>query len=154
MIGLGDDFFWPSVPLVSSSHLFIVCVARRAQENWIFWEMSSRCLRPRRFVPSVSTCSELIFSFVAFVRDAIAASSFAGAVITWETVSRSGTARTSSTVAALLDVPIGLLCKLIGELTVYTAGVPVVGITEVCNHKVPRVTAPMLQATRLRIVLT
>ena len=35
----------------------------------------------------VSTCSELISSFVAFVRDAIAASSFPGAVITWETVS-------------------------------------------------------------------
>ena len=43
---------------------------------------------------------------------------------------------------------------LFGELTVYTAGVPVVGITEVCVHKFPRVTAPMLQATRLRIVLT
>ena len=35
-------------------------------------------------------------ALVAFVRDAIAASSFSGAVITWETVSRSGTARTSS----------------------------------------------------------
>ena len=115
--------------------------------------MSSRCLRLRRFVLSVSTCSVLIFSFVAVVRDAIAASSFSGAVITWETVSRSGTARTSSSVAAFLDVPRGLF-KLIGELTAYTAGEPVVGITEVCNHKVPRATAPMLQATRLRIVLT
>ena len=64
-----------------------------------------------------------------------------------------GTARTSSTVAALLDVPRGLF-KLIGELTVHTAGGPVVGFMEVCNHKVPRVTASMLQATRLRIVLT
>ena len=36
---------------------------------------------------SVSSCSELTFSFVAVVGDAIAASSFAGAVITWETVS-------------------------------------------------------------------
>ena len=44
----------------------------------------------------VSTCPELTFSFVAFVRDAIAASSFSGAVITWETAPRSGTARTSS----------------------------------------------------------
>ena len=44
----------------------------------------------------VSKCPELTFSFVAFVRDAIPASSFSGAVITWETVSRSGTASTSS----------------------------------------------------------
>ena len=44
----------------------------------IFWEMSSRCLRLLRFILSVSTCSELTFSFVAFVRDAIAASSFLG----------------------------------------------------------------------------
>ena len=58
--------------------------------------MSSRCLRLRRFVLSVSTCSELTFSFLAFVRVAIAASSFAGTVITRETVSLSGTARTSS----------------------------------------------------------
>ena len=87
------------------------------------------------------------------MRDAIAASSFAGAVITWETVSRSGTARTSSTVASLQGVPRGLF-KLNGELTVYTAGAPVVGFPEECNHKVPRVTVPMLQATRLRIVLT
>ena len=62
------------------------------------------------------------------MRDAIAASSFAGAVITWETVSRSVTARTSSTVA-----PRGLF-KLNGELA---AGVPVVGFPEECNHKVP-----------------
>ena len=82
----------------------------------------------------VSKCPELTFFFVAFVRDAIAASSFAGAVITRETMSRWGTARTSSTVAALLDVQRGL-CKLIGELTVYTAGVPVVGITECCRRQ-------------------
>ena len=50
MIDLGGDFFWPShVLLVSRSHLFGVCVARRAQENWIFWEMSSRCLRVQFF---------------------------------------------------------------------------------------------------------
>ena len=51
MIDLGDDFFWPShVLLVSSSHLFDVCVARRVQENWIFWDLSSRCLRIKCFV--------------------------------------------------------------------------------------------------------
>ena len=41
---------------------------------------------------------------------------------------------------------------VIGELTVYTSGGPVVGFAEESNHKVPRVTAPMLQATRLRFV--
>ena len=53
---------------------------------------------------------------------------------------------------------------VIGELTVYTSGGPVVGYPGVCNHeaplyrmagsnhKVPRVTAPMLQATTLRFV--
>ena len=41
------------------------------------------------------------FSFVAVVRDAVTASSLAEAVITWETVSRSGTVKTSSTSAAL-----------------------------------------------------
>ena len=88
--------------------------------------------------PSVSTCTELTFSFVAVVRDSIAASSFVGAVITWETMSRWGTARTSSTVAALLDVPRGPV-KLIGELTVHTAGGTVVGFTAVCNHEAPLV---------------
>ena len=53
--------------------------------------MSSRCLRLLRFVLSVSTFSELTFSSVAVVRDAIAAFSFAGTVITRETVSRSRT---------------------------------------------------------------
>ena len=80
--------------------------------------------------PSVSTCSELTFSFVSVVRDAIVASSFAGAVITWETMSRWGTARTSSTVAALLDVPRGPV-KLICELTVHTAG----GTASLCFRK-------------------
>ena len=42
MIVLKDDFFWPSTsPLFSCIHLFGVFVARRAQENQIFWEMSS-----------------------------------------------------------------------------------------------------------------
>ena len=49
--------------------------------------MSSRCLRLLRFVLSVSTYSELTFSSVAVVRGAIAAFSFAGTVITRETVS-------------------------------------------------------------------
>ena len=88
--------------------------------------------------PNVSTCSELTFSFVAVVRGAIAASSFPGAVITWATMSRWGTAWTSSTVAALLDVPRGPV-KLIGELTVHTAGRIVVGFTGVCNHEAPLV---------------
>ena len=87
--------------------------------------------------PSVSACSKLTFSFVAVVRDAITASGLAEAVITWETVSRSGTAKTSSTarVVGVLRGPV----KLIGELTVYTAGEPVVGYPGVCNHEVPLV---------------
>ena len=75
---------------------------------------------------SVSTYSELTFSFVAVVRDAIAASSFSGTVITWETVSRSGTARISSTIAALLEVPRGLF-KLVGELTTDSVLKPTTG---------------------------
>ena len=76
-----------------------------------------------------------MFSFVAVLRDAISASGLAEAVITWEMVSRTSTGRTSSTVAALMGVPRGLL-KLIGELTVHTAGEPVVGYPGVCNHEV------------------
>ena len=90
------------------------------------------------FPSPFSTCSELTFSFVAIVRDAVAASSFAGAVITWETMSRCGTARTSSTVTALLDFPRGPV-KLIGELTVHTVAGTVVGFTTVCNHEAPLV---------------
>ena len=43
--------------------------------------------------------------------------------------------------------------KLVEKLAGYTAGEPVIVYTEMCNHKVPRVTSPMMQATRLRIVL-
>ena len=66
-----------------------------------------------------------MLSFVAVMRDAFSASGLAEAAITWEKVCRSGTGRTSSTVAALMGVPRGLF-KLIGELTVHT-GEPVVG---------------------------
>ena len=44
--------------------------------------------------------------------------------------------------------------KLVEKPAGYTAGDPVVVYAEVCNHKVPRVMSPMMQATRLRIVLT
>ena len=47
--------------------------------------MSSRFLRLLRFVLSAFTFSELSFSSVAIVRNAIAAFSFAGTVITRET---------------------------------------------------------------------
>ena len=40
--------------------------------------------------------------------------------------------------ATLVSIPLGLI-KFIGELTVYTAGVPVVGYPGVCNHEVPLV---------------
>ena len=61
------------------------------------------------------------------MKDAIAASSFAGTVFTWETVSRSGTTRTSSTIVALLDVPRGLF-KMIGELTTDSVLKPTTGL--------------------------
>ena len=115
----------------------------------------------------VSTCPELTFSFVTFVRDAIAASSFSGAVITWETVPRSSTARTSSQLPRLRvskrASQVGCCahwshgkttCRhasesmrsrsvtvstgdVIDELTVYIAGEPVVGYPGVCNHEAP-----------------
>ena len=69
------------------------------------------------------------------MRDATTASSLAGAVITRETVSRSGTATTSATGATVVGVPRGPV-KLVGELTGYTAGEPVVVYLEVCNHEV------------------
>jgi len=87
------------------------------------------------------------------VRDATTASSLAGAVITRETVSRSGTATTSATGATVVGVPRGPV-KLVGELTGYTAGEPVVVYPEVCNHEVPLVMSPVMQATGWRIVLT
>ena len=68
---------------------------------------------------SVSTCSKPNSSFVEVSRDAVTASSTAVAVITWETVSRSGTARTSSTGAAPVGVPRDTV-KFIGEFTNYT----------------------------------
>ena len=66
--------------------------------------------------------------------------------ITCKTVSHSGTARTSSTGAALVGVPRGPV-KLVGVLNFYTAGEPVVVYTEVCNHEVPLVMSPVIQAT-------
>ena len=87
--------------------------------------MSSRCLRLLRFVLSVSTYSELTFSSVAVVRDAIAAFTFAGTVITRETVSRSGTTTTSSTGVTVICVP-RRPDRWVSELTVYMAGGPVV----------------------------
>ena len=50
MIDLGDDFFWPSTsslfPAVTCS---VSASLHEPQENWIFWEMSSRCLRVQLF---------------------------------------------------------------------------------------------------------
>ena len=87
------------------------------------------------------------------MRDATTASSLAGVVITPETVSRSGTATTSATGATVVGVPRGPV-KLVGELTGCTAGEPVVVYPEVCNHEVPLVMSPVMQATGWRIVLT
>ena len=93
------------------------------------------------------------FSFVVVMRNATPASSLAGAVITWETVPCSGTATTSSACASLVDFPRGLV-NLVGELSGKMAGEPVVVCPEVCNHEVPLVMSPVMQATGFRIVLT
>ena len=87
--------------------------------------MRSRCLRLLRFVLSAFTYSELSFSSVAVVRDAIAAFSFAKTVITRETGSRSRTSTTSSTGSTVICVP-RRPDKWAGELIVYIAGGTVV----------------------------
>ena len=46
------------------------------------------------FLPQCFNMLRMALSFVAVVRDAVTASSLAGTVITWKTVSRSGRART------------------------------------------------------------
>ena len=45
-----------------------------------------------------------------------------------------------------MGIPIGLI-KFLGEFTVYTAGVPVVGYPGVCNYEVQPVTSPLKEAT-------
>ena len=82
-------------------------------------------LSGRRFLPSVATCSVSTFPFVAIVRGAISTPSLQGAVITRETVSRSGTTTTSSTGATVICVP-RRPDRWVSELTVYMAGGPVV----------------------------
>ena len=67
-----------------------------------------------------------IFLFVAVVPDAVTPSGLAEAVTTKDTAYRLGTARTCSTGATIVGGPRGPV-QLIGELTVYTAGEPVVG---------------------------
>ena len=75
--------------------------------------------------PSVSLCSEPTFSSVAVTRDVTTASSLADTVITCVTVSRSGTATTSSTIPVLVGVPRWSV-RLFGELAVYATRKPVV----------------------------
>ena len=77
-------------------------------------------------VPRLSASSVSIFLFVAVVPDAVTPSGLAEAVTTKDTAYRLGTARTCSTGAELVGGPRGPV-KLIGELTVYTAGELVVG---------------------------
>ena len=89
--------------------------------------------------PSVSTCSEPTFSFVAVVRNAITASSLAGAVIICETVSG--------------VFPRGP-DKLVGELTGYMAEEPVVVYPVLFNQEFPLVVSTVTQPTGRWIVLT
>ena len=75
-----------------------------------------------------------MFFLVAVANDAISASSLTGGVITWVTVSLSGTATTSSTIAVLVGVPRWSV-RLVGELAVYTPGEPVVTYQDPCTMK-------------------
>ena len=67
-------------------------------------------------------------------------------------IHRSGTARTSSTGAALVfpSKP----AELLGVFTGYMAGGLVVVYLEVCDHEVPLGMSPVIQATGRRIVHT
>jgi len=102
---------------------------------------------------TVSTCSVPTFSFVAVVKDATTGSSLSGALISWTTVSRSGTATTSETGATLVGVPSGPV-KLVAEHSGYTPGEQVIVYPETCEREVPLIMSPVMQATGWRIVLT
>ena len=89
-------------PAHCSLNIFFCRPCSGAPDDFVFDgnAIFSVTCRDRGSFTSVSTCSEPTFSFVAAVRDAITASVLAEAFITCKTVSRSGTARTSSTGAA------------------------------------------------------
>ena len=74
--------------------------------------------------PSFATCCVSTFPFVSIMRCAITTPSLQGAVITRETVSRSGTT-TSLTGATVICVP-RRPDRWVSELNVYMAGGPVV----------------------------
>ena len=58
MIDLGDDFFWPSTsPLLPAVTRSVSASLDELRKIGFSGEMSSRCLRLRRFVLSVSTCT-------------------------------------------------------------------------------------------------
>ena len=66
---------------------------------------------------------------------------------------RLGTATTSSSSSTLTSIPREPI-KIIGELTGFSDGVPVVVSPGICIHKVFRVTSSLMELTRFRIVPT
>ena len=78
--------------------------------------------------PSVAIYASSIFPFVAAESVATTATCLAGAVITWKTLSRSGTETSSSTIPRW---PV----KLVGELVFYTTGEPVLMYQDKCIMK-------------------
>ena len=121
--------------------------------EFVGYAILSVTCRDDGLLPQCFNMHETTLSFFAVVRDAITASSLAGTVITCKTVSRSGTARTSSTSAALAcfqERPVKLVVVFPG----HTAGEPVVMYPGVYDHEVPLVMSPVLQATGWRMVLT
>ena len=94
----------------------------------------------------VSVCSRPTLSSVAVMRDAFASSSLLGAVIMFKAVSSTGTATTSS--IHFQRLPVKLNDGPIG----YTAGGLVVMYAGLCDHGVPPVMSPVMQATRFRAV--
>ena len=95
---------------------------------------------------SVSTCSVPSFSFAAVGRGAITASSLAGAVVTCKTVSRSGTARTSSMGAALVCFQGGQSSRLVSSLVTWQRNLS--WCIQYCgNQEFPLVMSIVTQAT-------
>ena len=113
-------------------------VVLRSPEKCRFASLGTRLFKRMFLCRSVTTCSVSTSPFVAVVRDAITAHNLQGAVITWETVSRSGTAATSSIGAMSMSFQKGQI-KGVNELTVCMAGVPVVTYPAVGNQEFPLV---------------
>ena len=109
-------------------------IARRSSTGCVAREPLRSRTKACGFFPGVSTCSKPMFFLVTVANDAISAYSFTGDVIIWVTVSISGTATTSSTIAVLVGAPRWSV-RLVGELAVYTQGETLVTYQDPCTMK-------------------